>query len=254
MDDNSTDNDARPDLEVNKDGEMSTVANTPQSTTKILVNDVTPPPAPTSSPIEVNGASSDDTNTSEESPEHPAVDQESLQANNDGEAVVPAPDEVQDEAAEDMEHTESQAVQVESSAPTVNAASTSSETESIMNVQANESNDMTNSDVVMGVAASQLGAKPPHRNNRKFAAIITILVALLLAGTAVYVYMSANKNTEQTSQNATVEETTVQQEVTTPATADDVDQTINEIEQSVTEIDDESDLAEKDLSDQTLGL
>ena len=50
----------------------------------------------------------------------------------------------------------------------------------------------------MGISASQM-AKHPHRNNKKLAAIVTLVVALLLAGVAIYVYVSANNNTETSS-------------------------------------------------------
>ena len=254
MDDKSTNNNGQTDLEVNKEGEMSTISTISQPATKILVNDVTPPPATMSSPIEVNSNNSTDINTSEESLEQQVVDPESVQNNNEGEAVVPAPDEVEDETNEDMGRTDSQITEPDTSNPSDDAKSTSAEPTSEMNAQSSVSSDSADS-VVMGVAASQLGAKPHHRNNRKFAALVTVFVTLLLAGTAVYVYISTNENTKETSQNITTNDADTQkEEVTTPASTEDVDQALNEIEQSVNAIDDEADLSEKDLSDQTLGL
>jgi hypothetical protein len=105
----------------------------------------------------------------------------------------------------------------------------------------------------VGVAASQMG-KAPHRNNKKFAAVITIVVALLLAATAVYVYMSTNSNTEEAKTDTTTQEGTNQQPQVAPATTDDVDATAKEVEEAVNALDEASDFAEEDLSDSSLGL
>ena len=111
----------------------------------------------------------------------------------------------------------------------------------------------------MGVAASQMNAqKHPHRNNKKLATVVTIITALILAGTAVFVYMSANKNTDAdnnpgTSQLNNSTNQTGQQDVT-PATAEDVGQTIAEVEESLSTLDDNTDFNEESLSNETLGL
>ena len=111
----------------------------------------------------------------------------------------------------------------------------------------------------MGVAASQMNSqKHPHRNNKKLAMIVTIATALILAGTAVFVYMSANKNTdsdnnsESTQINGSSYET--EQKAVTPATLQDIDQSIAEVDESFSALDDEADFREESLSDDTLGL
>lgn len=101
----------------------------------------------------------------------------------------------------------------------------------------------------------------PHRNNKKFAVIATIIIGILLAGIAVYVYMSASGNTKEdtkkannasTTMTASQEQTT--QETQTPATAADVDATSKEIDEAVQSIDDTTDFSESSISDSTLGL
>jgi len=110
----------------------------------------------------------------------------------------------------------------------------------------------------VGVAASQMN-KHPHRNNKKLATIVTIVTALILAGVAVFVYMSANKNTDSDNSETTqingssyTEQETVKQ--VAPATAEDIDQTISEVEESLSTLDDSADFNEASLSNDTLGL
>lgn len=107
----------------------------------------------------------------------------------------------------------------------------------------------------VGVAASQMG-KAPHRNNKKLAAVVTILVALLLAGTAVFVYMSANSNTEEaesTNDSVSNQQSTPETEAT-PASTEDLDATAKEVEDAVKSLDETEDFAEEDLADDSLGL
>lgn len=111
----------------------------------------------------------------------------------------------------------------------------------------------------MGVAASQMnGQKHPHRNNKKLATIVTIVTALILAGTAVFVYLSANKNTDADNNSETTQtngsNNESQQEVVQPAKVEDIDQTIAEVEESLLTLDDEADFSEESLSNDTLGL
>ena len=110
----------------------------------------------------------------------------------------------------------------------------------------------------MGVAASQMKAqKNPHRNNKKLATFVTIVTALLLAGIAVYVYMSANKNADSDNNTDTAQingsSYETKQEEVKPATAEDIDQTIAEVEESLSTLD-EADFSEESLSNNTLGL
>jgi hypothetical protein len=99
---------------------------------------------------------------------------------------------------------------------------------------------------------------PEHRNNKKLAVILTVLVALLLAGAAVYVYISAEDNTVETSSNSqqTQQDMAIQEETIEPATTTDVDQTVAEIDQVLDEIDSETatNTDEQAISDENLGL
>lgn len=117
--------------------------------------------------------------------------------------------------------------------------------------------DNQDAPAAMGVAASQMN-KHPHRNNKKLAAIVTIVVALLLAGVAVYVYMSANTNTEsaeKSSEDTSASNSSNKQAAeVTPATSTDVETTTTEVEQAITALDETADFADKDLSDSSLGL
>ncbi len=92
-----------------------------------------------------------------------------------------------------------------------------------------------------------------HRNNKKFAIVITLVVALLLAGAAVYVYVSAQENTSETKKTTTDPNAQNIAEVK-PATPTDVDTTLADIDQTIQSIDDEADLNEDSISDTALGL
>jgi preprotein translocase subunit SecD len=106
----------------------------------------------------------------------------------------------------------------------------------------------------VGVASSQMN-KPPHRNNKKLAAIVTLVVAFILAGVAVFVYLSANNNTAEdtNTSNSEAAQTSAKKEVT-PATAEDVDQTNTNVDEALKSVDEAADFAEADLSDASLGL
>lgn len=218
------------------------------------VNDVTPPPAPivndeavdtgteevkgqaiqvktddNSSQVPVNDLASE--TTSESAPEQSALASPPVENNQ------PTPQEqtVQEEKISSPEIKDNSQSRVEESTP---------------------SSPPTAAPAEVGVAASQMN-KAPHRNNKKLAAIVTVVVALILAGTAVYVYLSANNNTEsstaETSQDRSADNTAIEQEVT-PATVDDIDQATSEVDQAVNALDEAGDFAEDDLSDSTLGL
>lgn len=93
-----------------------------------------------------------------------------------------------------------------------------------------------------------------HRNNKKFAVIITLVVALILAGAAVYVYISAQNNTSESAKSQTVVTPKPQVVEAIPATTADVEQTVTEIDETIKSIDDDTDLSEAAISDATLGL
>jgi len=102
-------------------------------------------------------------------------------------------------------------------------------------------------------APADVVTKPAHHNNKKFIAILTVLLALLIAGAAVYLYIStqnATQETENTSEG-TQQSDTAQTE---PASAADVDQTNQEVDDALNALDDTADFDEQQLSDENLGL
>jgi hypothetical protein len=106
---------------------------------------------------------------------------------------------------------------------------------------------------VSGMSNNEQLQPHEHRNNKKLAIIITLFVALFIASALVYIYTSAQNNAEESSDtsNTTVEESATPD--VTPASPEDVDQVINEIDQTVEAID-ETDLTEETVSEDTLGL
>lgn len=96
-----------------------------------------------------------------------------------------------------------------------------------------------------------------HRNNKKLALIVTIFVAIVLSGAAIFAYLSAQNNTEESSPSSNVSnvESTEPSPVSevTPATQNDIDETVNEIDETIDALDN-SELNEETLSDETLGL
>jgi len=93
-----------------------------------------------------------------------------------------------------------------------------------------------------------------HRNNKIFAVIITLIIALSLVGAAVYVYISAQNNTSETAKSQAIVRPQQQIAEVIPATTLDVEQTATEIDKTIKSIDDEADLSETAISDTTLGL
>ena len=116
----------------------------------------------------------------------------------------------------------------------------------------------TATEVADEALASVKSKKPEHRNNKKFAVFVTVLVAVLLAGAAVFVYISAQNNTEesdtdnQTEQLPPAEETPAPVEETTPP--ESVDEASQAIDEAVESLDDTSGLSEDAISDDSLGL
>jgi hypothetical protein len=93
-----------------------------------------------------------------------------------------------------------------------------------------------------------------HRNNKKFAIIITLVTALILAVAAVYVYLSAQNNTSESAKSETMISTQDQVAEPIAASSTDVEQTATQIDDTMKSIDDDTDLNESAISDATLGL
>ncbi len=235
-----------------------------------IVNDITPPPAPTKK-ISIEDTAPDDnssepdevesTNPEAEAsePEVSSTEEEKSEITPEEEPsmaevqdVEPAP-EVEEEASSDPDagseevQTNAEPVSGEDPAQSVSSVDVTPAQFSMPSTTGEEAQTAT-----IGVSASQMN-KPPHRNNRKLAAIVTIIVAVVLAGTAVYVYLGAQSNTKKETTNST-EQTGETQEPVTPATASDVDQANSEVEAAINALDESADFAESDLSDATLGL
>ena len=264
MDENQKQNN-NDDLTVGSDGNMKTedggqkiVVNTP------VVNDVTPPPAPkvttdepTSQPIEVTTDSVDGSAEHVVPPStNSAAEQTEVLASPPEETVEQEKKPTDDETSPLSESTETS---VEST-PSNDQSMTAKDVVSAQMADSSEGRSHESSTAQMaevGVAVSQMN-KAPHRNNKKLAAIVTVIVALVLAGTAVYVYLSANNNTENSpAESAGTDESsnaTAPEQDLTPATVEDIDQTASEVDQAVNALDEASDFAEDDLSDETLGL
>lgn len=222
----------------------------------IPINEIAPPPAEESIGQKINVMSGDSDENSEalkntEAPETAEASEANPESEEEPIHEAPAEQEQLSPVATppEVENTENSAEQQPVITPT-------------------QPNDMSKIDepiqassapAEMGVAASQMnGQKHPHRNNRKLATIVTIVTALILAGTAVFVYLSANKNTdaENNSENAQINGSSYesQQEVVRPATVEDIDRTVSEIEESMTTLDEEADFNDEGLSNDTLGL
>lgn len=107
-----------------------------------------------------------------------------------------------------------------------------------------------------GMSNNEQNNPHEHRNNKKLAIIVTVFVALLLSGAAIFAFISAQSNTEETSpepssQTTQTEELPVEEVV--PASQQDVEDTINEIDQTIDSLD-SSELSEDTITDDTLGL
>ncbi len=175
-------------------------------------------------------------------------------------------DEPTNEQAEDMvEQNEAEAYSPEAIPVSVEEGENTASVEMVPEISSAEngepSNEQSNNRLptmeamaTVGVASSQMN-KAPHRNNKKLAAIITLVVAVILAGVAVFVYMSANSNTaEDTTAGTTEDTTTAAQKEVSPATTTDIDQTNTNVDEALKSVDEATDFAESDLSDASLGL
>lgn len=202
------------------------------------VNELTPPPAVEETAPEVSASSADTEISSEnmdptqaggEAPEGESVEVKQPPSEEEKEPD-PKPDGAVSESAEATDQTNdlSMATAMSSASPS-NVTPTMSE-----NIKQTE---------------TQTSAE--HPNNKKLAVIMVFLVALLLAGGAVYLYISAQSNTEESSQT---ENSTDTEQQATPATADDVNQAVQDVDSTIQAIDDTADFSDQSLSDQSLGL
>lgn len=94
-----------------------------------------------------------------------------------------------------------------------------------------------------------------HRNNKKFAVIITVVTALLLSGVAYYVFLSTEDNTAPVQ--TVIESNEEPAPALEPATVEDIDQAIEDVDAIVEELDNPEnaeDLNEEALTDETLEL
>ncbi len=217
----------------------------------IPINEISPPPEEESVGQKINVISTGD---------------EDIEATESSvEVTKPAPEPIVDEPTEEDVHSEEQLSPVtappeeENTQNTVEQQPVEEQKQPEDLFKQDEPAQTSASPAEMGVAASQMnGQKHPHRNNKKLATMVTIVTALILAGTAIFVYLSANKNTdadnnsETTQLNGSTDQTG--QEDVTPATAEDVNQTIAEVEESMSTLDDNADFNEESLSNETLGL
>lgn len=186
-----------------------------------------------------------DLNTDEEAPQvlaTPPTEEEVETAEAASVAETPIP----------MEEANSEAVQQNDDAGTVGSENPSMPDDTIT---------AQNETATIGMASSQMGKQQhPHRNNKTLAIIVTIVVAVLLVATVVYVYMNTDSNAKETSQsqlNQVASGTEEPQEEapvdTSPARAEEVESLVVDIDQTISELDDE-DFNETVLSDTQLGL
>ncbi len=242
-----------------------------------VVNDITPPPAPSTDVVEaeepettneptvdVSTPATDSTSTDED---HDELEGEPTEeTSNDDEttddssepteplAEAPAEEPSNDEVANEQvtsvigqENTEPQAAEVLETPQLKTPSQEGSDTPSTLPDGAM---------ATVGMAASQMN-KPPHRNNKKLAAIVTIFAALILAGVAVFVYLSANTNTaEDTTKVTPTDNSNTGQAVApvAPATTADIDTTDTAVDEALSSLDEAADFADTDLSDTSLGL
>lgn len=95
---------------------------------------------------------------------------------------------------------------------------------------------------------------PAHAKKKSpmLAILIIIVLALGLAGGAVYLYMKTKDSTKNTQATNNITDTTKTTEA--PITQTEVDNTAKEVDAAVDNLDDAKDLNANDLTDTTLGL
>ena len=96
-----------------------------------------------------------------------------------------------------------------------------------------------------------IGHMPQKGSGKAIKVILIIVIALALIGGAVYFYLK-NRDEAQTQTNTTTSQTTTTQ--VAPATAKDVDQTTQDIDTAIKQIDETKDVSSDDLTDSSLSL
>jgi hypothetical protein len=121
-------------------------------------------------------------------------------------------------------------------------------------IKPSNENDLNSSDnkVDNNMSNNEKSQNHEHRNNKKLAVIVTIFVAILLTATVIYLFISAQDNTVQTTSNDAELSNTAPTELA-PANSEEIDQTINEIDQTINTLDD-SPLDDSTVTDESLGL
>lgn len=101
------------------------------------------------------------------------------------------------------------------------------------------------------VSAAPATSAPKRKGGRASIIILAVLIALALIAGAGYAYWTNNKSVKETSSSQT---STVETPKITPATTDDVDKAIKDIDASLKAVDDANEYQATDLTDATLGL
>lgn len=242
-----------------------------------IVNDITPPPAPSTDVVEAEEPET----TNEENEDASELASESTASEESHDELAGEPTE---EVTNDDETTDSSSESTEplAEAPAEEPETANEENEQVTSVLGQENTEPQAAEVpetpqleapsqegsdtpstlpdgamaTVGMAASQMN-KPPHRNNKKLAAIVTVFAALILAGVAVFVYLSANTNTaEDTTKVTPTDNSNTGQAVApvVPATTADIDTTNAAVDEALSSLDEAADFADADLSDTSLGL
>jgi hypothetical protein len=267
MDENKENLDDNQDLTVDGEGSMNQgsvieVKTESADESEPAVNDIQPPPVTDNSSEEdgetdvasaVSFIAGDNKDSDDSAPVPVSVEE--------GEDKVVEPESVTEDVSnsdsepENMNEVKEQEVETTEEAPdtTETAADSTESTDSFSDMPTAPLTTVT-PDVtapVSGMSNNEQSQPHAHRNNRKLAVIVTLFAAMIMAGAAVYVFISAQDNAEPVAPATSITEQS--SAPVEPATEDDVNQTINEIDQTLESLD-ESDLGEDTISDDTLGL
>jgi len=105
----------------------------------------------------------------------------------------------------------------------------------------------------MGVSASQSKKSNPNRNNRTFAIVSVIVIALLLSGAAIFVYLTTDNNAQQADTLSAVDDSSSSVTSPAPSSVDsgDIDSLLLEIDNGLQSMDD---FDREAFSDDSIGL
>ena len=105
----------------------------------------------------------------------------------------------------------------------------------------------------MGVSASQSKKGNPNRNNRTFAIVSVIVIALLLSGAAIFVYLTTDNNAQQADTLSAVDDSSSSVTSPAPSSVDsgDIDSLLLEIDNGLQSTDD---FDREAFSDDSIGL